>query len=1149
VSATSTTAAATTASLSLEDRYTRLDGTIYFTGIQALVRLVLDRARYDQRRGAPTASFVSGYEGSPLAGYDLELARRRPLLAQHRIEHRPALNEELAATAVSGSQLARHVGELRYHGVTGYWYGKAPGLDRATDALRHANLIGSDPRGGAVAIVGDDPAAKSSTVPCTSEFALADLAMPTLVPADPGEVLSLGMHAVEMSRATGLWTSLKVPTIVADGACTATVPDWRPPELADPAGETGLYGHRPSARLLGRQLAELERSLHEVRLPAAGEYLRRSDINTIIGRGPARLGLVAAGSTYLALRQALETLGLADGDLARHGIRLLKLGAIYPLDPAIVTEFADGLRDVVVVEDKRAFIEDAVKSVLYGRPDAPRVAGKRDVAGARLFPADGELDAAAIAGPLSGTLARLDISHAAPDPDRGATSLSLPIVSRTPFFCSGCPHNSSTKVSQGTLVGGGIGCHAMLLLMPGDRAGDLTGLSQMGGEGAQWLGMAPFVPQPHYVQNMGDGTFAHSGSLVVRAAVAAGVNITFKLLRNSAVAMTGGQRPVGEFALTDLIGQLRSERVARIVVTSDDTEAVRRLVGRAAEVRRRDELLAVQQELAAVPGVTVLIHDQECAAEKRRKRKRGQQTAPAERVLINERVCEGCGDCGTKSNCLSVHPVQTKYGRKTQINQSSCNLDFSCLDGDCPSFLTVIPGRGRPQPAAELPAAELPAPVVTADPADFTMRITGIGGTGVVTVTQVLATAAAIEGRHVRALDQTGLAQKGGPVVSDLTIGDRPRPRSPRLSDRSCDLYLGCDSLVATDPANLRVAAADRTIAVMSSAQVPTGEMVTDTSASFPALDRIRAVVDPRVRTSRYLDAAGLARSRVGDEQYANMVLVGAAYQAGALPLSWESIQRAITLNNTAVEENLAAFRIGREAGTDHGADGSAHDGRPQPPTDLASIVADHARELADYQDARYARRYRGVVDRVRDAESRLGADRGLAAAVARNLFKLMAYKDEYEVARLSLDPHLAEEIEARFGVGARFRYRLHPPMLRALGMTRKISLGRWFRSVFRLLAAMRRLRGTRLDAFGYTRVRRVERALVDEYIAAVETLTDALTEHNAELAVEIAGLPDMVRGYEHVKLRNVEAYHARLAERLTAFGGGDRAGLAVPSR
>jgi indolepyruvate ferredoxin oxidoreductase len=1143
--------ATATAGLSLEDRYTQVDGTVYLTGIQALVRLVLDRARHDQRRGAPTASFVSGYEGSPLGGYDLELARRARLLAEYRIEHRPALNEELAATAVSGSQLARHVGELNHHGVTGYWYGKAPGLDRATDALRHANLIGSDPRGGAVAIVGDDPTAKSSTVPCTSEFALADLAMPTFAPADPGEVLALGMHAVEMSRAAGLWTSLKISTVVADGACTATLHDWRAPELGDLTGTRGLYGHRPSARLLGRQLAELEHSLHEVRLPAASEYLRHSEINTIIGQGPARLGLIAAGPTYLALRQALETLGFDDRELDRQGIRMLKLGAIYPLEPAVVTRFAEGLQNIVVVEDKRAFIEDAVKAVLYGMPDAPRVAGKRDTAGARMFPATGELDAPTIARVLSGTLAGLNVDHAAPTPDRATTTLSLPIATRTPFFCSGCPHNSSTKVSPGTLVGGGIGCHAMVLLMPGERAGDVTGLTQMGGEGAQWLGMAPFVTQQHFVQNMGDGTFAHSGSLAVRAAVAAGVNITFKLLRNSAVAMTGGQRPIGEFALKDLIGQLRTEQVARIVVTSDDPATVRRQVGRSVDVRHRDELLTVQQELAATPGVTVLIHDQECAAEKRRKRKRGRQATPAERVLINERVCEGCGDCGVKSNCLSVHPVETEYGRKTQINQSSCNLDFSCLDGDCPSFLTVVPGRAGTRTAPESGAvAELPLPVTTVDPADFTMRITGIGGTGVVTIAQVLATAAAIEGRYVRALDQTGLAQKGGAVVSDLTISDHPQLRSPKISDGSCDLYLGCDSLVATEPANLRVAIADRTVAVMSSAQVPTGEMVIDPGTRFPAPDRIRATVDPRVRASCYLDAAGLAGRRLGNEQYANMVLVGAAYQAGALPLSTESIERAITLNNTAVEANLAAFRIGREAvaalevsACEQGAD-SQRDEAPQaqPSQDLESIVAGRTRELTDYQDARYARWYRDVVDRVCDAESRLSAGRELTAAVARNLFKLMAYKDEYEVARLSLEPQLTDQIEQRFGAGARYRYRLHPPVLRALGMDRKVSLGPWFRSVFRLLVLMRRLRGSRLDVFGYTTVRRTERALINEYVATVATLTDALTEHNLALAVEIANMPDMVRGYEHVKLRNVDAYHARLAELMTAFCGGDRA-------
>ena len=767
----------------LDERYRREDGTIFLTGIQALVRMLIDRARHDERAGLRTAAYVSGYEGSPLAGYDLELARQAGLLREHRVTHQPGVNEELAATAVSGSQLVGRpgepggVGEAIYDGVTGVWYGKAPGLDRATDALRHANLIGASPTGGAVALVGDDPAAKSSTVPCSSELALADLGLPTFYPADAAEVLTHGLHAVELSRASGLWSAIKVGTAVADGAATAELSglDWQAPDMTALPGGLVAYRHRPSARLLGPALAELERGQQLTRLPIALEYIRRSGLNTIAGAGPgrARIGLVAAGKTYLDLRQALDTLGLAD--LEAHGIRLLKLGVIFPLEPSVVAEFADGLDEIVVVEDKRPFIEDAVKSVLYGRPGAPAVHGKRGRDGSPLLPSYGELDSDAVAaGAGPAPRAAGSAGRGPARPSRGSGCM-LPLASRTPYFCSGCPHNSSTKVAPGTLVGGGIGCHAMVLLMPEEQVGSVTGLSQMGGEGAQWIGLAPFVAQQHFVQNIGDGTFTHSGSLAIRAAVAAGVNITFKLLRNSAVAMTGGQQAMGELPVDRLLALLAAEGVGKVVVTSDDPARLRRQLGRGADVRHRDELLDVQRELAAIEGVTVLVHDQECAAEKRRKRRRGKAAAPASRVLINERVCEGCGDCGAKSNCLSVQPVATEFGRKTAINQSSCNLDFSCLAGDCPSFLSVTPAvsvaaRARRRVEPVEPPAE-PAALFDAD--GFGLRITGVGGTGVVTIAQILATAAAAEGRRVRTLDQTGLAQKGGAVVSDLKIGDR----------------------------------------------------------------------------------------------------------------------------------------------------------------------------------------------------------------------------------------------------------------------------------------------------------------------------------------------------------------------------------------
>jgi indolepyruvate ferredoxin oxidoreductase len=1131
----------------LDERYQRQDGTIFLTGIQALVRTLLDRARHDERAGLRTAAYVSGYEGSPLAGYDLELARQAGLLREHRVTHQPGVNEELAATAVSGTQLIGRagepggVGDAIYDGVTGVWYGKAPGLDRATDALRHANLIGTSPTGGAVALVGDDPAAKSSTVPCSSELALADLGLPTFYPADAAEVLLHGLHAVELSRASGLWSAIKVGTAVADGAATADVVEttWQPPDLREGMpGNLVAYRHRPSAKLLGPELAELERGQQLTRLPIALEYIRRSGLNTIIGApaGRARIGLVAAGKTYLDLRQALDGLGLTD--LEAHGIRLLKLGVIFPLEPSVVAEFADGLDEIVVVEDKRPFIEDAVKSILYGRPGAPAVHGKRGRDGSALLASYGELDADAVAAGLARHLEPLGV----PVTTRTAAAqerVLLPLAPRTPYFCSGCPHNSSTKVAPGTLVGGGIGCHAMVLLMPEAQVGSVTGLSQMGGEGAQWIGLAPFVAQEHFVQNIGDGTFTHSGSLAIRAAVAAGVNITFKLLRNSAVAMTGGQQAMGELPVDRLLDLLTAEGVSKIVVTSDDPARLRRQLGRGADVRHRDDLLDVQRELAAIKGVTVLVHDQECAAEKRRKRRRGKAQAPATRVFINERVCEGCGDCGAKSNCLSVQPTATEFGRKTAINQSSCNLDFSCLAGDCPSFLSITPAdRPRPRPgqpgASEtVQAPEEPAASFDAD--GFALRITGVGGTGVVTIAQILATAAAAEGRQVRTLDQTGLAQKGGAVVSDLKIGTGPFEHAAKLADGECDLYLGCDSLVATDGGNLRVADAGRTVAVVSTTEVPTGQMVVNTAARFPAQGQVMAAVEGRVRSARFLDAAGLARRLFDDEQYANMILVGVAYQAGALPIGAEAIEHAIRLNGVAAEANIAAFRRGRLSVSGPAAE-PPQPGRDDEPSSLAQLLAVRVPELTAYQDAAYADAYAQFVEIVRAREADVVGGDLLARTVAANLFKLAAYKDEYEVARLSLDPVLTSRIEEQFGRGARYAYRLHPPVLRSLGMQRKISLGPWFRPAFATLVAMRRLRGTPFDPFGRTEVRREERALLAEYRDVITRLAEGLTAGNHARAVEIAGLPDLVRGYEDVKIRTVAAYRARMAELLAEF-------------
>lgn len=1121
----------------LEDRYLREAGTVHLTGVQALVRLLFDRVRHDRAHGGDPAVFVSGYEGSPLAGYDLELGRRAKLLEKHDVVHRPGLNEELAATSVMGSQLVAGAGGQR--GVTGFWYGKAPGLDRASDAIRHANLAGTDPRGGAVALVGDDPNAKSSTVPCASELALADLAIPILYPADSQDVLDLGMHAVELSRAAGVWTSLKIVANVADASGTATVsPQWTAPEIAK------AYRHTPTSRLLGTSLAELERSLFTVRLPLVLDYLRAAGINQITRKGPAdRIGIVSAGKSYLDLQQALRALGLDPETLKKHGIRVLKLGAIHPLEPGIVREFADGLDEIIVVEEKRAFVESALKEVLYGVPGAPAITGKKDRDGRTLFTELGELDPDGVATGLARRLPEGIASVDAFKARRRRERISVPLLARTPYFCSGCPHNSSTKVPEGTLVGGGIGCHTMALFMEPDQVGTVLGVTQMGGEGTQWIGMAPFVEAGHFVQNIGDGTFTHSGSLAVRAAVAAGVNITYKLLYNSAVAMTGGQDAVGGLPVEKVAELLLVEGVKRVVITSDAPGRLRRRkLPTGVEVRDRTELLATQEELAAIKGVTVLIHEQECAAEKRRKRRRGKQETPATRVVINERVCEGCGDCGTKSNCLSVQPVATEFGRKTAIHQSSCNVDYSCLAGDCPSFVTVVPtGKKERRKLGELAADDVPAPPATEK--DFTVRITGIGGTGVVTVTQILATAAVLDGRHVRTLDQTGLAQKGGAVVSDLKVTAEPVEQAPKLATGECDLYLACDALVGADAANLGVADAARTTAVVSTTEVPTGRMVVDTTVSFPDPGSVLAPIDTAASRTVSLDARGLAEELFDDDQFANVLQLGAAFQTGAIGLPAAVIERAIELNGTAVAANLQAFRRGRQLVADPDALTTSpapaqRVAQPAarklvhaaPESELGRLLDVRVPDLVAYQDERYARAYAEFVEQVRVLED---GPTEITEAVAKHLYKLMAYKDEYEVARLSLDPAFTADLEDRFGAGTKYAYRLHPPVLRALGMKRKISLGPWFRPAFRLLHALRRLRGTRLDPFGRAEVRRVERELIEDYRG---TVLEAFRAEDADRArvLALAELPDLVRGYEDVKLANVARYREKQAEVLT---------------
>nr|WP_051115008.1 indolepyruvate ferredoxin oxidoreductase family protein [Actinokineospora enzanensis] len=1104
------------------------------TGVQALGKLLVDQHRADRARGWRTAGLVSGYRGSPLAGLDIVLARNADLLAEHDIEFIPGVNEELGATVVYGSQLAPQLPGARFDGVFGLWYGKAPGVDRSTDAIKHGTWMGTTPRGGVLVVAGDDPASKSSSLPSNSTMALAEAYLPVLAPVDVADVLRLGRFGFEMSRFSGSWTGFTVVTAVGDAY--EVVDLGATPDIVVPPFE---WDGKPwqSTRNPGvdipRALA-MEREVLEGRFAAASAFAAANGVNRIEGAtGDARIGIISAGHTYACLRDALGRLGLTDGELARRGVRLLRLGMVYPIEPGILDRFVDGLAEVLVVEDKRAFVESQVKEALFDRAVRPRVFGKRGPDGRPLVPVTGALEADRLVTALAPYLVdRLGAEHVSVPRPANRPRIGLPLVNRTAFFCSGCPHNRSTVVPDGSLASAGIGCHAMTTFM--DRS---VGFTQMGGEGVSWVGAAPFSETPHFFQNLGDGTFFHSGSLAVRQAVAAGTNITFKLLYNAAVAMTGGQHADGSVGPVEVTHMLHAEGVARTVVVTDEPGKYGRRPRWApgVRVRHRDDMDAVQRELRDTAGVTVILYDQECAAEKRRKRKRGLVPDPATRVLINEAVCEGCGDCGRKSNCLSVEPVDTEFGRKTQIDQTSCNKDYSCLLGDCPSFVTVVPGPGRKRiDRAELPA-DLPEPASRPESAALVM--VGIGGTGVVTANQVLATAALLSGLDARALDQTGLSQKAGAVVSHLRLSPNRGELPGLVPAGTATAYLAFDALAATTEPNLSRCSDTHTVAVVSTSEVPTGRMVVDTAVTYPngaeLLDRIRA----RTADLRAFDALDLAERLFDSTAAANFLVIGAAYQLGLLPVSAAAIERAIELNGVGVASTVQAFRAGRQAILDPAwlAGDAPEVVAPSPLADgftgeLRRLLDIRLPELVAYQDEAYAHRYLAAVRRVHAAEQEAGLPGTLSETVARNLFKLMAYKDEYEVARLHRG--MQAEAEAKFGPGTKIGYQLHPPMLRAMGMRRKLTLKRTARPAFAVLYAMRRLRGTAIDPFGHARLRKLERALVTEYEALVETLVANLDRY--DVAVHIAGLPDLVRGYEDIKTAAIEDYRARLADLLS---------------
>src|SRR5690348_12862081 len=1190
----------TAAGFDLDAKYRVTEGGILITGVQALARVLFDQIRADRRRGLRTAAFVCGYPGSPLGGFDQTLQRTGPLLAEHDVHWEPGVNEDLAATAVWGSQQDNLAPLSKHDGIIGMWYGKAPGVDRSGDVFRHANLHGVGRNGGVLCAIGDDPASKSSTLPGASEVAMYDAGMPVLAPGTSQEVLDLGRHGYELSRYSGCWVGLKIVTAVADGFGSADVAagriDARHPELAF-GGRPWRHEQRP--RFFLPDTIELEAELYERRHAAARAHAAATHLDVVEVDPPdAWLTILSSGRCYREMRQALADLGLAsDEDVRGAGIRLVRLGMIYPVEPGVLRAAARGVQELLVVEEKRPFIERFAREQLYDLAERPRVTGKRDEQDRPLIPVDGELTADRLRPILARRLAqRLSTPAliAAAEPPRPRTQLTLlpagPAATRTAGFCSGCPHNRSTVAGAGSPVGGGVGCHAMVMWL--DRGA--VSYSQMGGEGAQWLGRAPFTEVPHYVQNMGDGTFFHSGSLAVRAAVSAKATMTFKILYNGVVAMTGGQDPAGQLDVPRLCQAMSAEGVARIIVVSENPSKYGRRSGLPSGTRvwGRDRLAEAERALAAVPGVTVLVYDQACAAELRRLRKRGRAPERTQRVVINEAVCEGCGDCGVKSNCLSVRPVDTELGRKTQIDQSSCNTDYSCLDGDCPSFVTVQAPKisaGRTGtadwPRPDLPA-DLPEPAGKATvPAagGYSLVATGIGGTGVVMLNQVLATAAFLDGLGVTGLDQTGLSQKAGPVVSHLRLwrggqdpADGPRnahaahpAASNAVGEESADLLLALDLLVAAEPRHLARLRPDRTVTVASTSLVPTAGMVRGATGApdlAPLVATLRELTRPGAFTE--VDTVALATALFGDAIAANLIALGAAYQAGAVPLEASSIARAIELNGVAVDRNQAAFLAGRLAVHDPGrlpsarragelrrepAEGALKAAAAQAADrgitgQAADLAARRAAELVGYQNPALAARYLDLVGAAARAEADLPGVAGgdLPLAVADGFFHLLAYKDEYEVARLHLLPEFRAALAEAVPGGRGIRYQLHPPVLRALGMHRKLALpAPVARPAFGVLRAMRHVRGTPADVFGYSRVRRTERRLAAEYEDGLRSVLPGLDEGRHAAAVELARLPLGIRGYEHIKLAAVERYDADRARLLRELGGGEPGGPA----
>ncbi|BBK38737.1 indolepyruvate ferredoxin oxidoreductase [Allostella sp. ATCC 35155] len=1140
------------AAVTLDDKYALESGRIFLTGTQALVRLPMMQRQRDLAAGHNTACFISGYRGSPLGGLDQALASARRFVEKSHIRFQPGVNEDLAATAILGSQQLNLFPDAKYDGVFAMWYGKGPGVDRSGDVFKHGNSAGTSPHGGVLLLAGDDHTCKSSTLAHQSEFALMDAYVPVLNPAGVQEFLDLGLHGWAMSRYSGCWVGFKTVAETVDSSASVHVDPARlvtalPTNFEMPVG--GLNVRWPDEPL------EQEKRLHLYKVPAALAYARANRLDRTIWDGPRRrLGIVTTGKSYLDVRQALEDLGIDEAKAAEIGLSLYKVAMVFPLEAEGIRAFAEGLEEVLVVEEKRALIETQLKDALYHVPAdrRPVISGKRDPDGRPILPSQNELVPSGIARVIAERIARFYTSDAIKarlaliEQQERQAAATKPALVRTPYFCSGCPHNTSTRVPEGSRAVAGIGCHYMAVWM--DR--DTETFTQMGGEGASWVGQAPFSNTKHIFANIGDGTYFHSGYLAIRFAVASKTTITYKILFNDAVAMTGGQRHDGDLNVPAITRQVHAEGVRRIAVVTDEPDKYPLGVGFApgVTIHHRDDLDAVQRELREWPGVSVLVYDQTCAAEKRRRRKRGTMVDPPRRAFINDMVCEGCGDCSVKSNCLSVVPVETEFGRKRAIDQSNCNKDLSCVKGFCPSFVTVEGGSLRRRKAAPGPvavSADPPEPALPPTERPYGILVTGVGGTGVVTIGALLGMAAHIEGKGCSTLDMTGLAQKGGAVFSHVRIAARPEDlHATRIAAGAADLVLACDMVVAASGDAMGKIRPGATRAVVNSAAVVTGEFTRNPDFRFPA-DRLEDQIRDAVGVDRtdFVDATRIATALLGDSIAANLFMLGFAYQKGLIPVSAEAIERAIELNGVAISFNREAFRWGRRAAHDRATVdriATPAAARPAAAQTLDEIVARRREQLTAYQDAAYADRYERLVRRVAAAEAAQAQGvTGLAEAVARNYYKLLAYKDEYEVARLYTDGTFRRRLEEQFEGDFRLKFHLAPPLFAARdeqGHLKKRAYGPWMMAAFGLLARMKRLRGTAFDPFGRTEERRAERRLIADYEAAIEEVLARLGHDTHRLAVDIAQIPDRIRGFGHVKEANLKAAKRSEAMLLAAL-------------